>query len=146
MIDLAARAEARALRRAVARLQRSFRRTRDPAGPTPAQLSALGTLVRHGALAMGELADRERLQPQSVTRLVAALVRRGFAHRIVDDLDRRRFVVAITPDGRRDLVREMQRRDERLARHVARLSFEERATLDAACRIIEQLADGDDEA
>ena len=133
--------EARALRRAIGRLQRSLRNTRDLDAPTPSQLSALGTLYRDGPLATGELAERERLKPQSVTRLVAALTDRGFIRRAVDATDRRRFVVAITPAGTRRLAREMERRDEQLARELAHLGSEERATLRAACDIIELLGD-----
>jgi DNA-binding MarR family transcriptional regulator len=132
-------AEARALRRTLAGLQRSFRTTRDPDGPTPAQLSALGTLLREGPMATGELARRERLRPQSVTRLVAALAARGFIERLADDADRRRLVIAVTADGRRELAREMQRRDARLAGQLARFTPAERATLGAARALIERL-------
>ena len=141
MIDADARQEARTLRRAVARLQRSFRSTRDPDGPTPAQLSALGTLYREGALATGELAERERLKPQSVTRLVAGLVERGLIERVIDANDRRRLLVAVTPEGRRQLARELERRDERLVRQLARLSAHDRALVNAACAVIERLAE-----
>jgi DNA-binding MarR family transcriptional regulator len=141
MSDAAALSEARLLRRAIARLQRSFRQSRDIDAPTPAQLSALGTLRRDGAMATGELAERERLKPQSVTRLVAALIESKLVERVADPADRRRQVLAITDEGSRRLGREMQRRDERLALEIASLSAGDRATLLAACVLIERMGD-----
>jgi DNA-binding MarR family transcriptional regulator len=139
MSDLGAKTEARALRMAVARLQRSFRTTRGADCPTPAQLSALGSLHRAGPLATGELAARECLKPQSVTRLVAALAKAGLIERVVDGADRRRVVVAITTEGRRRLAREMRRRDERLELRLQELSSADRAILAAAAPLLEWL-------
>jgi DNA-binding MarR family transcriptional regulator len=139
-IDPAAREAATNLRRAVSRLQRSFRATRDPDGPTPAQLSVLGSLVRHGPLATGELARHERLKPQSVTRLVAALEDAGSIARVVDDADARRILVTITARGRAQLGREMRRRDERLAARIAQLGASDRAAVRAATALLEWLA------
>lgn len=93
-------------------------------------------------MATGELAKQERLKPQSVTRLVAALVARRLAERVVDDADRRRLLVAITARGKQHLAREMQRRDDRLARSLAVLSNSDRAVLRAACLLIERLSEG----
>jgi len=140
-----ARTEARTLRRAVAQLQRSLRTSRSPESPTPSQLSALGTLLRDGALATGELAARERLKPQSVTRLVAALLEQRLIERVVDERDRRRLVVAITPEGKRRVEAEMQRRDARLAHALSALSEAERATLRSAAGLLERLAYGTNE-
>jgi DNA-binding MarR family transcriptional regulator len=132
--------EAQALRRAASVFQRALRQSRDPDTPTPAQLSALGTLHREGPLAAGELAQRERLQPQSVTRLIAALVGLGLAERNEDDADRRRAMIAITPAGRRELRREMQRREKRLARALSALTPSERSTLAASVEILVRIA------
>ncbi len=134
------------MRRAVARLQRSFRCSRDLGGPTGAQLSALGTLIREGPMATGELAQRERLKPQSVTRLVAGLLEQKLAERLVDASDRRRLVVAITPEGRRRLEIEMARRDERLAARIAQLPADDRAVLRAAAPLLDRLSADENEA
>lgn len=91
-------------------------------------------------MAAGELAARERLKPQSVTRLIAAIVAGGFAERVVDNSDRRRFVVAITAEGRATLAREMQRRDRHLARLLESLDSSERDAIAATCRLLERLA------
>jgi DNA-binding MarR family transcriptional regulator len=138
-----AQIQAQTLRRAVSRFQRALRSTRDPESPTPAQLSALGTLSREGAMASGELARRERLKPQSVTRLIAALVEGGLAARIVDSSDRRRLLVSITTHGRQELAREMRRRDRQLARRLLKLSVAERTTLAAASLLLERFASGE---
>jgi DNA-binding MarR family transcriptional regulator len=139
VIDPALRNDASDLRRAVSQLQRSFRDLREPDGPTSAQLSALGSLHRHGPMATGELAARERLKPQSVTRLIAALRDAKLIERVPGG-DARRVVVAITDEGRRALGRVMRRRDERLARKIARLSPAERASVRAATALLEWLA------
>lgn len=89
----------------------------------------------------GTLAERERLQPQSVTRLIAALLERGLIRREADETDRRRSVIAITAKGTKDLQREMQRRNERLTRFLATLSARERKTLSTACLLLERMAD-----
>jgi DNA-binding MarR family transcriptional regulator len=136
-----ARTEARALRRAVARLQRAFRTTREADCPSPGELSALGTLMREGVLSTGELAARECLKPQSVTRLLAALESRGLIERGVDAADRRRIVVRATAEGRRRVTREMQRRDAGLTRALAELQPAERATLQSACLLLERLTE-----
>jgi DNA-binding MarR family transcriptional regulator len=140
MIDPGSRNDASDLRRAVSQLQRSFRALRDPDGPTSAQLSALGALYRHGPMATGELAARERLKPQSVTRFVAALQQAKLIERVPDPGDARRIVVAITDEGRRTLGQVMRRRDERLARKIARLSPADRASVRAATALLEWLA------
>lgn len=133
---------ARALRRAISRVHRSFRESRDVDAPTPSELSALGTLHRHGALATGALAERERLRPQSLTRLVASLADAGLVERTVDENDRRRVIVAITRDGIRRLAREMERREARLARAIAeRTTPQEREALGHAVELLERLAE-----
>jgi uncharacterized protein YjbI with pentapeptide repeats len=75
---------------------------------------------------------------------VAALADRGLIERIVDEADRRRVLVGLTADGRRQLAREMRRRDIRLNRQLARLTAADRALLEAARAVIDRLADADD--
>ena len=140
MTEAETRLQAQTLRRATSRFQRALRSARDPDGPTPAQLSVLGTLHRQGPLVAGQLANRERLKPQSVTRLIAALAALGLVKRVVDETDRRRFVVAITIEGRDTLSREMRRRDRQLAQLLANLSDAERSTIAAVCSLLERLA------
>ncbi len=95
-------------------------------------------------MATSVLAERERLQPQSVTRFVAALTARGLIERVVDFDDRRRLLVDITAKGRRRLELEMNRRDKRLARSLAKMTAQERETLQSASALLERLGDQDD--
>ncbi len=97
--------------------------------------------MREGVLSTGELAARECLKPQSVTRLLAALESRGLIERGVDAADRRRIVVRATAEGRRRVTREMQRRDAGLTRALAELQPAERATLQSACLLLERLTE-----
>jgi|SRR5580658_204258 DNA-binding MarR family transcriptional regulator len=134
-------AEARALRTAVARFQRSLRAERSPEGPSLEQLSLLGTLHRGGPMTAGELADRERLRPQSMTRMLARLEERGLITRTPDPADQRRRVIAITLLGRQSLAAEMLRRDARLAGALAHaLTPAERDVLRIARDLFERLA------
>src|SRR5262249_59919490 len=70
---------ATALRISVSRLARRLRVERlMPELAEPAlsdtQLAALATLERHGAMSPGDLAEHEKVQPPSMTRVIAALV------------------------------------------------------------------------
>lgn len=57
-----------------------------------------------------ELAVRERLQPQSLTRLVADLAREGLVTRTRSDVDRRAFRISVTEKGRQMLKNDMAAR------------------------------------
>src|SRR5215468_4626774 len=69
------------LRRGVVGLARRLRLERNEVGLTALELSVLGHLHRHGALTPGELAAAERVQPQSLTRTLAALEAAGLMSR-----------------------------------------------------------------
>ena len=105
------------------------------------QLAALATLERHGAMSPGDLAEHEKVQPPSMTRVIAALVDWAF----VDP--------GAAPDGPaagdthrdpagRNLVQRVRRRKEAwLARRLAELSPQERAILrEEAAPILEKLS------
>src|SRR5690348_6018472 len=61
---------------------------------TPGQYSVLGTL-RTSSSTLRALADRERVQPPTMTRTVASLVERGLVDRIEDPHDRRQVMVSL---------------------------------------------------
>ncbi len=136
---------ATALRISVSRLARRLRVERlipELAGPalSDTQLAALSTLERHGAMTPGELAEHEKVQPPSMTRVIAALVEWHLVMREPHPTDRRQVMLTATGSGR-DLVRKVRRRREAwLARRLAELSPEERATLRAAAPILEKLS------
>src|SRR6478736_1491283 len=76
------------LRLAVMRLSRRLRQ-HAPGGITPSQLSALTTIVVQGRITLSQLAVAERVQPPSITRVVAVLVTDGYATRTQSEEDRR---------------------------------------------------------
>jgi DNA-binding MarR family transcriptional regulator len=136
---------ATALRISVSRLARRLRVERlMPELAEPAlsdtQLAALATLERHGAMSPGDLAEHEKVQPPSMTRVIAALVDWELVTRAPHPTDRRQVILTVTPDGR-SLVQKVRRRKEAwLAQRLAELSPQERATLREAAPILEKLS------
>ena len=136
---------ATALRISVSRLARRLRAQRTTSGMTEAvlsetQLAALSALEGHQAMTPGELAEHEKVQPPSMTRVIAALVDWGLVTRAPHPTDRRQVVLTVTPDGR-NLVQKVRRRKEAwLARRLAELSPQERAILREAAPILEKLS------
>ncbi|GAA4906395.1 MarR family transcriptional regulator [Streptomonospora salina] len=129
------------LRVTVGRLARRLRAQRPDASVSLGQGAALFTLARHGEMSPGELAEREKVQPPSMTRIVAALEERGLVRRTKHPEDQRRQLVSITEDGR-ELVRADQRRREAwLARRLKELTPEEKDTLRRAAEILDRLAE-----
>src|SRR6266581_4459442 len=125
---------ATALRISVSRLARRLRVERAAAGLgepdlSETQLAALATLERHGAMAPGELAEHEKVQPPSMTRVIAALVDWQLVARAPHPTDRRQVVLTVTPDGRNMVQRVRRRKEAWLARRLAELSPQEQAIL-----------------
>src|SRR3954452_5825798 len=86
------------LRLAVARTARRLRQEAG-GGLSPTLNAALATVERHGPLTPSELAERERVQRPTATKLVAKLEAEGLVGRTADPLDGRSFLIAITLDG-----------------------------------------------
>jgi len=130
------------VRRAVGALGRRLRAQRPENGLSLTKLSVLGQLYRRGSMSAAELAALERVQPQSLTRVLAELVEAGLVSRRADVKDGRRLLLDITGDGRAMLTRDMQQRDAWLARAMAdELSVTERELLRLAAQLLERLAD-----
>lgn len=107
-----------------------------------AELSVLGLLHRNGPMSAGELAWAERVQPQSLTRTLAALEERGEIRRRLDPADRRRSVLSITESGRDVLFTDVAQRDSWLAMAMAeQLSPAETQLLMMAGELMERLAE-----
>ena len=137
----AAAAAATEVRRGVISLARRLRLERSEAGLTALELSVLGHLHRRGPLTPGELATAERVQPQSLTRTLAALETAGLALREPDPADGRRSLLAITEYGHTALRAEMEQRDVWLSDAMAAaLSPTEIGLLRLAGGLLERLA------
>jgi DNA-binding MarR family transcriptional regulator len=124
------------LRLVVMRLSRRLRQ-HAPADITPSQLSALAVVVRDGRLTLSQLADAERVQPPTMTRIVDSLVQRGLATRTPSDEDRRVAWVAPTPEGIALVAAVRRQRDAYLARHLRVLSADDIAVLTRAADLLE---------
>jgi DNA-binding MarR family transcriptional regulator len=129
------------LRMATVRLYRLLRQHADPnSGLSQTLISALATVARCGPVTLGRLAELERVQPPSMTRIVAQLEERGLVVRHVDPADRRIARVRVTPAGTQILDEVRTRRNEYLAARLSELSEDERRALDAALPALEHLA------
>ncbi len=131
-----------AIRRGVASLARRLRAERPEHGVSLAKLSVLGRLHRLSSMSAAELAGRERIQPQSLTRLVADLEQGGFIRRRDDETDGRRVLIDLTASGKDLLTRDMRQRDAWLALAMSsELTATEQEVLRLAAHLMERLAD-----
>ena len=128
------------LREAIMRLNRRLRQARAVGDLTFSQLSALTSLQLAGALTPRELADVERVQPPTMTKIVGKLEERGLVARTPHPTDRRQVILAATEQGRAVYAQFEQARNEWLALQLAELTQEERDTLDRAAQILRQVA------
>src|SRR6516162_8243732 len=136
---------ATALRISVSRLARRLRVERAVPGLTEpdlseTQLAALAALERHGAMTPGELAEHEKVQPPSMTRVISALVESQLVRREPHPSDRRQVVLTATEAGRELVLKARRKREAWLTRQLNELSPAERTTLRAAAPILEKLS------
>lgn len=135
---------ATALRISVSRLARRLRAERLAKGLEPGlsdtQLAALASLERHSAMTPGELADHEKVQPPSMTRVIAALEELGLVTRAPHATDRRQVLLTVTDRGREVVHQSRRLREEWLAKRLRELTPQERAALRAAAPILEKLS------
>ena len=122
-------------------ISRTARRLRQEAGAllSPSQAAALTTIERHGPLTPSELAERERVQRPTVTRVLARLEEAGLVDRAADPQDRRSSLVSISEDGRALLESARARKDAYLARRIEALEPADRAALERAAAILERM-------
>ena len=137
---LDAAALAHDLRIAVMRFSRRLRAQRVDTSVTLTQLSAMSTLRRHGAMSAGELAAHERVQPPSMTRVVAALEAAGLVSRTPHPTDGRQVVIDLTPAAQQLLDAEARAREAWLSGRLQQLTPQEREVLREAAAIMEELA------
>jgi DNA-binding MarR family transcriptional regulator len=139
----APRADARlagGLRDAVGRLSRRMRAERAPTDLSLGKLAALRTLDLHGPMTASELAAHEKVQPPSMTRIVASLESHGYLTRTPDTLDRRQVVVAASADGKALLAEDRRRKDAWLSQRLRALESDDIAVLAAAVPVLEKLS------
>ena len=127
-------------------ITRTARRLRQEAGSglSPSLGSALASIDRHGPVTPSALAECERVRRPTITRILGRLEEAGLAERAGDPGDRRSSLVTATPAGRELLREQRNRKDAYLARRLAALGHEDRATLERAAAILERLLEEDD--
>jgi DNA-binding MarR family transcriptional regulator len=131
---------ASALRLSVMRLGRRLRKERSDESLTPSQTAVLGTLERHGPLTPTELAEHEKIQPPSMTRILACLVALGLVDRKPHPRDGRQVLMSLTPVAEKMINEDRRRRDVWLTRRLRELTPAECDTLRAAAEILGRLA------
>jgi DNA-binding MarR family transcriptional regulator len=112
--------ESRQIVRAVLQLGRRLRAQRPGAAISLPQLALLATLHQQGTMRATHLAAQQRLQPQSLTRLIATLERKGLIARRADPDDGRSRLIEITRSGRECLEQDMRPRRLWLSAAMAR--------------------------
>lgn len=127
------------LRVSVMRLARRLRAERPDYGLSLTQTATLATVERHGPLTPREIADHEKVQPPSMTRILAGLEERGLITRIPHPSDGRQQLVSVTSEAKELLREDRRRREAWLAVQLAQLTLEEREILRAAAPIIERI-------
>ena len=114
-----------------------FRRAESPVSLT--QLSALVTLLGDGAMTPGALAARERVQPPSMTRVIASLAELGFVERTAHPTDGRQVVVSISEAGAAVVEADRNAREEWLRAQLTKFEPEQRAVLREATDLLSVL-------
>jgi DNA-binding MarR family transcriptional regulator len=136
---------ATSLRISVSRLARRLRVERVGYGTPEAvlsdiQLAALSALERHDGMTPGELAAHEKVQPPSMTRVIALLEQRELVRRSPHPTDRRQVILTVTDKGRALVQRMRRRKDAWMAQRLEELSTEELSILHAAAPVLEKLS------
>jgi DNA-binding MarR family transcriptional regulator len=117
-------------------LLRRLRREDAKAGLTGPRLSALSVIVFGGPITLGELAAAEQVRPPTMTRLVRALEREQLVRRENDPDDGRVVRLRATTKGETLLREGRNRRVQRLAEPLARLTTAERELMENAAEIL----------
>jgi DNA-binding MarR family transcriptional regulator len=128
------------LRDAIGRMARRMRHQSPHPELSLGQLAALRSLDRHGSMTPTELAAHEKVQPPSMTKIVARLEDLGYVTRAPHEVDRRQVVVTISPAGVALLEDDRRRKDAWVAQRLRTLQPEEVAALRAALPVIEKLS------
>lgn len=127
------------LRLAVVRLNRRLRGQRTDNRVSLTQVSALSTLHMYGPMTPGTLAYRERVQPPSMTRIIAALEQMQYIDRVPHPTDGRQVIVSISETGLDYVKAEVYAREAWMDSQLEDLTVAERDTLRAATTIIDRM-------
>ena len=128
------------LRVAITRLNRRLRQTRPVGELTQNQLSVLASLDLAGAMTPRELSESERVQPPTMTKVLAKLEERGLVQRAPHPTDGRQVLLSATESGRAVLLEQRRVKAEWLTRRLAGLPAPDREVLAQAAEILDRIA------
>lgn len=128
------------LRAAVMHLARQLRTDMQRDGLGSSALSVLGLLYRVGTMSPTELARREGVKLQSLTRLLAGLESEGWIERTTSPADARQSLLSISRRGITRLGAAVRGGERSLAAAIeSRLSADEQDLLLRACTLLDTL-------
>jgi DNA-binding MarR family transcriptional regulator len=134
------RLTASSLRVTLARIYRALRMNATST-LTPSQSSVLFRVEQSEPVRMGVLADLERIQPASLSRLVDALDAMQLIRRETDPFDGRVTLISVSSEGSQLIARQRAANTETLKKALALLTPEERNVVSAAAPALERLAE-----
>jgi DNA-binding MarR family transcriptional regulator len=104
------------------------------------QHAALAAVERHHTMTPRDLAEHEKVQPPSMTRVIAALEEQELLVRSPHPTDGRQVILEATEKGRELLKEQRRRKQAWLSQRLTELTPEERAILRQAAPILEKLS------
>jgi DNA-binding MarR family transcriptional regulator len=139
------RTDEHGLTEVVARLRRALRasiRTDYPWESLPmAQVEVLQSLAEHSPVRAGDLSERLRLAPSTVSGLLSQMIASGLVERGTDPYDRRVAVVVLSDAGRAQLAAWHDAHHRRIAAALDALAPSERTAIDNALPALAQLTE-----
>jgi DNA-binding MarR family transcriptional regulator len=138
MISASAVQAASQVRVVFGRVKRRLKELADQDDLTPSQSSVLSRIDKDGPASASELAAAERVRPQSMAAILAALRAADLIERHPDPDDGRRQVVSLTTSGRNRLQGDRKVRQEWLAQTLQdRCTEAERQTILKALALLD---------
>jgi DNA-binding MarR family transcriptional regulator len=126
--------------RTVSQLCRKLRPDLKRDGISMAKLSVIGQIYRAGRITPGEVAAREGVKIQTLTRTLAELESQGWLLREPHKTDGRQSVLTLTSAGKARLAGAAKASDTLLSEVIeATFTPEERLQLASACDLLERL-------
>ncbi|MFD4182506.1 MarR family winged helix-turn-helix transcriptional regulator [Rhodococcus sp. NPDC058514] len=124
---------------AVVRLTRHLRGRRTDSQVSLTQLSALASLSADGPMTPGALAAKERVQPPSMTRVIASLADLGLVVRTPHPTDGRQIIVSLSGPGEALVTDETSAREKWMNERLAALDEAQIAVLRESVEIISSM-------
>lgn len=129
---------AASIHRSALRLVRMLRSS----GRNGAVFSLLGLLYREGAMTATDAAAELRIQPQSLTRLIASMQKDGLITKRQDAADKRKTMLEISPIGTDTLVKEIGGQRALLAEIIEdKLTETEKQLLSLAAGLLDRITE-----